>query len=77
MSRPRKLSDEKIAWVEATVAQRRAIPNNGAMARLLGVSKRLIDDIASGKAYRVPRGTAEVNVTLLPNEVLDPATPKP
>lgn len=77
MSRPRKLTAEQIAWVKATIAERRAMPNNGELARRLGVSKRLIDDIASGKAYRVPRGTAGVNVTLVQNEVLDPHAQKP
>lgn len=64
--RPRKLTVEQVTRIRATISERRAMPSNGDLARKFGVSKRLIDDIASGAAY-VPRET----VIKLPNEEVE------
>lgn len=75
--RPRILTDEQLTQIRAIIAARRALPTHIQLARRYGVSKRLIDEIATGKAYRVPRGTELVSVTTLQNEVLDAILPKP
>lgn len=55
--RSRKLTDEKLERIRFVIAARRALPTHAELARLNGVSKSLIDQIAAGVMYKVPRGT--------------------
>lgn len=54
--RPRKLTDERLAYIRTVIAARKVLPTHAELARLNGVSKSLIDQIAAGLCYKVPRG---------------------
>lgn len=55
--RSRKLTDEQLARIRTVIAARRALPTHAELARLHGVSKSLVDQIAAGVMYKVSRGT--------------------
>jgi ribosomal protein S27AE len=55
--RARKLTDEQLERIRTVIAARKALPTHAELARLHGVSKSLVDQIAAGVMYKVPRGT--------------------
>lgn len=73
--RRRKLTVDRLPYIRAVIAIRRAIPTHAELARAEGVSKSLIDQIASGVCYKeVPRET-ETNIQAILVE-LGLATPQ-
>jgi len=54
---PRKLTDAQVVQIRASITARKALPTHAQLAEQFGVSKRVIDDIACGKAYKSPRET--------------------
>lgn len=50
--RPRKLTDQQLAHIRSVIAARKALPTNAALARENGISKSLVDQIASGVCYK-------------------------
>jgi hypothetical protein len=55
--RPRKIQPERLLYVRTVIALRKALPTHAELARLEGVSKSLVDQIAAGICYKDPRGT--------------------
>lgn len=55
--RARKLTDEQIEKIRAAIAARKNLPTHAELAKTYGVSKSLVDQIAAGLCYKVPRGT--------------------
>ena len=51
--RPRKLTPEQAAHIRAVGATRRALPTNAQLAKKFAVSKRVIDEITRGRAYKI------------------------
>lgn len=73
MRRPRKLTDERLAYIRTVIAARKVLPTHAELARLNGVSKSLIDQIAAGLLYKVPRGV----VTSIDEMIVDLGLAKP
>lgn len=55
--RTRKLTDEQLERIRKVIAARKALPTHAELARIHGVSKSLVDQIAAGLCYKVPRGS--------------------
>lgn len=53
--RSRKLTDEQLERIRTVIAARKALPTHAELARLHGVSKSLVDQIAAGVCYKVGR----------------------
>jgi hypothetical protein len=70
---PRKLTEAQAEEIRAVVAARKALPTHAQLAKQFGVSKRVIDDIACGKAYKSPRET----VTRLRDAMMELGLAKP
>jgi hypothetical protein len=70
---PRKLTEEQAAQIRAIVAARKSLPTHAQLAQQFGVSKRVIDDISCGKAYKVPCET----VTRLRDAMVELGLAKP
>lgn len=49
--KPRKLTDAQVEWVREIGRKRALLPTQAEIARELGVSKRLIEEIQAGKQY--------------------------
>lgn len=60
--RPRKLTVDRLPYIRAVIAIRRAIPTHAELARIEGVSKSLIDQIAAGVCYKDNSGDTETNI---------------
>lgn len=50
--RARKLTDEQVEWIREIGRKRALLPTQAALARELGVSKRLIEEIQAGRQYK-------------------------
>jgi predicted transcriptional regulator len=72
--RARKLTDEQLERIRTVIAARKALPTHAELARLHGVSKSLVDQIAAGVMYKVPRGTP---VTKLDDVLMEQTTSTP
>lgn len=49
--RARKLTDAQVEWIFEIGRKRALLPTQAALARELGVSKRLIEEIQAGRQY--------------------------
>ncbi len=73
--RPRKLTPERAAYVRTIISLRRLLPTHSELAKAEGVSKSLVDQIASGYCYKNV-DTTNVHAILMALGINIPQTPE-